>query len=53
MVEHGRSGKVTIARKVNGAIGRVTPFDAQISRLAGLPAEAALPVLTYRQSNCR
>ncbi len=41
VVEHGRSGKVTIVRKVNGAIGRVTPFDAQISRLAGVPAEAA------------
>lgn len=39
VVEHGRSGKVTIARKVNGAIGRLTPFDAQIARLPGLRAE--------------
>jgi protein-L-isoaspartate(D-aspartate) O-methyltransferase len=39
VVEHGRSGKVTIARKINGAIGSITPFDAQVSRLAGLPAE--------------
>lgn len=39
VVEHGRSGKVTIVRKVNGAIGRVTPFEAQVSKLAGLPAE--------------
>jgi protein-L-isoaspartate(D-aspartate) O-methyltransferase len=36
VVECGRSGRVTIARKVNGAVGRVTPFDAQISRLPGL-----------------
>jgi protein-L-isoaspartate(D-aspartate) O-methyltransferase len=39
VVEHGRSGKVTIARKVNGAVGRLTPFDAQVSRLPGLRVE--------------
>lgn len=36
VVEHGRSGKVTVARKVNGGIGRLMPFDAQILRLPGL-----------------
>lgn len=41
VIEHGRSGKVTIARKINGAIGRVTPFDAQISRLPGLRMDVA------------
>ena len=41
VVEHGRSGKVTLARKVNGAIGRLTPFDAQVHRLPGLAAEPA------------
>lgn len=39
VVEHGRSGKVTLARKVNGAIGRLTPFDAQVMRLPGLRVE--------------
>jgi protein-L-isoaspartate(D-aspartate) O-methyltransferase len=39
VVEHGRSGRVTIARKVNGAVGRLTPFDAQVMRLPGLRAE--------------
>ena len=41
VVEHGRSGKVTLARKINGAIGRLTPFDAQIHRLPGLRPEVA------------
>ena len=41
VVEHGRSGKVTLARKVNGAVGRLTPFDAQIHRLPGFLAEPA------------
>ena len=41
VVEHGRSGKVTIVRKINGAIGRVTPFDAQVSRLPGLRTDVA------------
>ena len=41
VVEHGRSGKVTIARKINGAIGRTTPFDAQVSRLPGLRMDVA------------
>ncbi len=41
VVEHGRSGKVTVARKIHGAIGRVTPFDAQVSRLPGLRHEPA------------
>jgi protein-L-isoaspartate(D-aspartate) O-methyltransferase len=36
VVEHGRSGKVTVTRKVNGAFGRLTPFDAQVLRLPGL-----------------
>lgn len=40
VVERGRSGKVTVARKVNGAVGRLTPFDAQISRLPGARREA-------------
>ena len=39
VVEHGRSGKVTLLRKVHGAIGRVTPFDAQVYRLPGLSLE--------------
>jgi len=39
VIEHGRSGKVTIARKIHGTIGRVTPFDAQVSRLPGLRLE--------------
>ncbi len=41
VVEHGRSGKVTLVRKVHGAIGRVTPFDAQVHRLPGLSPEPA------------
>ena len=41
VVEHGRSGKVTLARKVNGAIGRLTPFDAQIHRMPDFHAEPA------------
>ena len=36
VVENGRSGKVTLVRKVHGAVGRVTPFDAQVHRLPGL-----------------
>lgn len=40
VVEHGRSGKVTVARKVGGAIGRLTPFDAQITRLPGFRRDA-------------
>jgi protein-L-isoaspartate(D-aspartate) O-methyltransferase len=36
VIEHGRSGKVTVAQKISGAIGRLTPFDARISRLPGL-----------------
>ena len=36
VVEHGRSGHVTVARKVHGAIGRIVPFDARIHRLPGL-----------------
>ncbi|MEK0082314.1 protein-L-isoaspartate O-methyltransferase family protein [Benzoatithermus flavus] len=40
VVEHGRSGKVTVARKVNGAVGRLTPFDARIFRLPGFKVEA-------------
>ncbi len=39
VVERGRSGKVTVARKVNGAVGQLTPFDAQIPRLPGLRRE--------------
>jgi protein-L-isoaspartate(D-aspartate) O-methyltransferase len=39
VVEHGRSGKVTVARKINGAVGRLTPFDARIFRLPGLRTE--------------
>lgn len=39
VVEHGRSGKVTLLRKVHGAVGRVTPFDAQVYRLPGLSLE--------------
>lgn len=39
VVEHGHSGKVTVARKVNGAIGRLTPFDARLPRLHGLSGE--------------
>jgi protein-L-isoaspartate(D-aspartate) O-methyltransferase len=41
VVEHGRSGKVTLVRKVHGAVGRVTPFDAQVYRLPGLTLEPA------------
>jgi protein-L-isoaspartate(D-aspartate) O-methyltransferase len=41
VVEHGRSGRVTLLRKVHGAVGRVTPFDAQIHRLPGLVAAPA------------
>jgi protein-L-isoaspartate(D-aspartate) O-methyltransferase len=41
VVEHGRSGKVTVARKVHGAVGRVTPFDAHVHRLPGMAAEPA------------
>lgn len=41
VVEHGRSGKVTIARKIHGVIGRVTPFDAQVYRLPGLRVQPA------------
>ena len=41
VVEHGRSGKVTLLRKVHGAVGRVTPFDAQIHRLPGLALQPA------------
>ena len=41
VVEHGRSGRSTIVRKVNDAIGRVTPFDAQILEAAGVPTEPA------------
>ena len=41
VVEHGRSGKVTLVRKVHGAVGRVTPFDAQVHRLPGLSAKPA------------
>ena len=39
VVEYGRSGKVTIARKFNGAVGRLTPFDARIGRLPGFKVE--------------
>ena len=39
--EHGRSGRVTLVRKVHGALGRVTPFDAQIHRMPGLAREPA------------
>jgi protein-L-isoaspartate(D-aspartate) O-methyltransferase len=41
VVEHGRSGRVTLVRKVHGAVGRVTPFDAQVHRLPGLAHEPA------------
>ncbi len=41
VVAHGRSGRVTLVRKVHGAIGRVTPFDAQIHPLPGLDHDAA------------
>ena len=41
IVEHGRSGRVTLVRKVHGAVGRVTPFDAQVHRLPGLAPEPA------------
>jgi protein-L-isoaspartate(D-aspartate) O-methyltransferase len=36
VVERGRSGHVTVARKIHGALGRITPFDARIHRLPGL-----------------
>jgi protein-L-isoaspartate(D-aspartate) O-methyltransferase len=39
VLEQGRSGKVMLARKVNGAVGRVMPFDAQVHRLPGLELE--------------
>jgi protein-L-isoaspartate(D-aspartate) O-methyltransferase len=39
VVEHGRDGKVTVARKVNGHVGRLTPYDAQIGRLPGFKVE--------------
>ena len=41
VVEHGRSGRVTLVRKIHGALGRVTPFDAQIHRLPGLARQPA------------
>ena len=41
VVEQGRSGRVALVRKVHGAVGRVTPFDAQIHRLPGLGREPA------------
>ena len=41
VVEHGRSGRVTLVRKIHGALGRVTPFDAQIHRMPGLAREPA------------
>ncbi len=41
VVEHGRSGKVNLVRKVRGAVGRVTPFDAQVHRLPGLSLQPA------------
>lgn len=40
VVAVGRSGKVTVARKIGGAIGRVTPFDAALPRLPGLPVDS-------------
>lgn len=40
VVANGRSGKVTVARRVRGAVGRLTPFDAQVHPLPGLRAEA-------------
>jgi protein-L-isoaspartate(D-aspartate) O-methyltransferase len=36
VVEKGRSGRVTVARKVNGAVGCLMPFDARVPRLPGL-----------------
>lgn len=39
VVEHGRSGRITVARKVNGVIGHLTPFDARMPRLFGLRVE--------------
>lgn len=41
VVDQGRSGKVTLVRKVYGAVGRVTPFDAQVHALPGLSAQPA------------
>ena len=41
VVEHGRSGQVVLARRVRDAIGRISPFDAQIHRLPGLSREPA------------
>jgi protein-L-isoaspartate(D-aspartate) O-methyltransferase len=44
IVEHGRSGKVTLLRRVQDAVGRLTPFDAQVHRLPGL---APRPAFTF------
>jgi protein-L-isoaspartate(D-aspartate) O-methyltransferase len=41
VVEEGRAGKVVLCRKVAGAIGRLTPFDAAIPPLPELRAEPA------------
>lgn len=41
VVGHGRIGKVTLCRKVGGAIGRLTPFDAAIPPLPELRAAPA------------
>jgi protein-L-isoaspartate(D-aspartate) O-methyltransferase len=41
VVEHGRSGQVVLARKINGAVGRTALFDASIHPLPGLAREPA------------
>jgi protein-L-isoaspartate(D-aspartate) O-methyltransferase len=41
VVQEGRAGKVTLCRKVGGAVGRLTPFDAAIPPLPELQPEPA------------
>jgi protein-L-isoaspartate(D-aspartate) O-methyltransferase len=37
VINDGRSGKLTLHRKIGDAIGRTVPFDARLPPLAGLP----------------
>jgi protein-L-isoaspartate(D-aspartate) O-methyltransferase len=41
VVNHGRVGKLTLFRKLGGAVGSTTPVDATIPPLAGLRPEPA------------
>ncbi|MGD9508658.1 MAG: protein-L-isoaspartate O-methyltransferase [Geminicoccaceae bacterium] len=41
VVDQGRSGKVVVAQRVRGAVGRFSPFDARIHRLPGFNPEPA------------